>query len=202
MTVGSNGELPGYALDMVDAEVVMFAGFFPVKEADALFTALCETIAWRQNTIKLYGRVMDQPRRTAWYGDAGRSYTYSGISMNPEPWTPELLQIRRRVDSVAGVAFNSVLLNQYRNEWEGVSWHSDDEPELGVNPVIASVSFGAARRFQFKHKTDPNLRAAIDLTHGSLLLMRGPTQHFWKHQIPKSSRPHGPRINLTFRVVG
>jgi alkylated DNA repair dioxygenase AlkB len=197
-----NGELNGHPLGMADADVILFPAFFAVAEADGLFAALTDGIAWKQDTIKLYGRVMDQPRLTAWYGDAGRSYTYSGITMSPQPWTPELLQIRQQVETVAGVVFNSVLLNQYRDERDSVSWHSDDEPELGVNPVIASVSFGAARRFQFKHKADPEKRVAVDLTHGSLLLMRGPTQHFWKHQIPKSSRPHGPRINLTFRVVG
>lgn len=188
-------------LEMQDAEVVLYPDFFATKEADVLFSALSETIAWRQDPIRIYGRVVDQPRLTAWYGNAGRSYTYSGIKMDPLPWTPVLLQIRRRIEAVAGVAFNSVLLNQYRNERDSVSWHSDDEPELGVNPVIASVSFGATRRFQFKHKHDPHLRATVDLTHGSLLVMAGPTQHYWKHQIPKSTRPHGSRINLTFRVI-
>lgn len=198
----SNDELTGHPLDMVDADVILYPTFFAEAEADRLFGTLSDSIAWQQETVKLYGRVMDQPRLTAWYGDAGRSYTYSGITMHPQPWTPDLLHIRQRVEAVAGGVFNSVLLNQYRNERDSVSWHSDDEPELGVNPVIASVSFGAARRFQFKHKSVPEQRAAVDLTHGSLLLMRGPTQHFWKHQIPKSSLLHGPRINLTFRVVG
>jgi alkylated DNA repair dioxygenase AlkB len=197
----SDNDYAGHSLDMADADVVLFPTLFPVAEADRLFTALSANIAWRHDAIKLYGRMVDQPRLTAWYGDAGRSYTYSGITMNPEPWTPELLQVRRRVETVAGIVFNSVLLNLYRNERDSVGWHSDDEPALGGNPVIASVSFGATRRFQFKHKSDPEQRASVDLTHGSLLLMRGPTQHFWKHQIPKSSRPHGPRINLTFRVV-
>jgi len=191
----------GNALDMPDAEVLLFPGFFPAVEADALFAVLTTNIAWRQDKIMMYGREIDQPRLVAWYGDAGKSYTYSGITLTPQPWTPELLQIRQRVEPVAGVAFNSVLLNLYRSERDSVGWHSDDEPELGTNPVIASVSFGAARAFQFKHKTDPQLRAAVDLTHGSLLVMRGTTQHFWKHQIPKSTRPHAPRINLTFRII-
>ncbi len=191
----------GHDLNLVDGDVVLFPGFFAVEEANRLFSSLTDTVAWQQDTIRLYGRVMNQPRLTAWYGDAGRSYTYSGITMNPQPWTPDLIHIRQRVEEVAGVDFNSVLLNQYRNEKDSVAWHSDDESELGPNPVIASVSFGASRRFQFKHKTDPEQRATVELTHGSLLLMRGPTQHFWKHQIPKSARPHGPRINLTFRIV-
>ncbi len=201
MKIRASDQPDGQALDMADAEVTLFPAFFPAAEADRLFIALRETIAWQQDPITIYGRTLAQPRLTAWYGDTGQSYTYSGITMHPQQWTPELLQIRERIEPVAGVEFNSVLLNLYRHERDSVSWHSDDEPELGINPVIASVSFGATRRFQFKHKTDPQQRAALDLTHGSLLLMRGPTQHFWKHQIPKSSRPHGPRINLTFRVI-
>src|SRR5689334_11901772 len=109
-------------LDMVDADVTLYPNFFEAAEADRLFTALTANIAWRQDTIKLYGRAIDQPRLTAWYGEAGKSYTYSGITMHPEPWTPELLQIRRKVESVAGVGFNSVLLNLYRNERDSVGW--------------------------------------------------------------------------------
>jgi alkylated DNA repair dioxygenase AlkB len=201
LALESNNEPSGHSLDMVDADVILFPTFFPPADADTLLAALSANIAWQHTPIKLYGREIYQPRLTAWYGDPGRSYTYSGITMHPEPWTPELLQIRHKVESVAGVVFNSVLLNQYRHERDSVAWHSDDETELGTDPVIASVSFGATRRFQFKHKTDPTLRAAVDLTHGSLLLMRGPTQHFWKHQIPKSTRPHASRINLTFRTI-
>lgn len=195
------GGVSGHPLDMENADVVLFPAFFAVEEADRLFTALSEGVAWQQDTIKLYGRVIDQPRLTAWYGDAGNSYTYSGITMKPQCWTPDLQHIRQRVESLSGVEFNSVLLNQYRNERDSVDWHSDDEPELGVNPVITSVSFGATRRFLFKRKVEPDQRVAVDLTHGSLLLMRGATQHFWKHKIPKSARPHEPRINLTFRII-
>lgn len=197
----SDEQRQGKLLEMPDAEVILYPGFFAASEADALFQALSTNIAWKQETIKLYGKAIDIPRLTAWYGDAGKTYTYSGLTVSPEPWTADLVQIRQRVEAPAEVAFNSVLLNYYRTERDSVSWHSDDEPELGSNPVIASVSFGAARPFQFKHKTDPELRASVELTHGSLLLMRGSTQHCWKHQIPKSSRSHGPRINLTFRVI-
>src|SRR5579862_1745520 len=176
----------GQFLEMPDAEVLWYPGFFTTAEADAAFDTLSSNIAWKQETIKLYGKVIDMPRLTAWYGDAGKTYTYSGLTVTPIPWTEDLERIRRRVDAIAAVTFNSVLLNFYRSERDSVSWHSDDEPELGTNPIIASVSFGAPRIFQFKHKTRPELRAAIELTHGSLLLMRGATQHFWKHQIPKS----------------
>lgn len=194
-------EISTCRLEMPDADVSFYPEFFSAGEADALFEALKMGIAWEQKSIKLYGNVMQMPRLTAWYGDPGAIYTYSGISETPLPWTPDLMQIRDRLDSEVGVQFNSVLLNYYRGGQDSMSWHSDDEPELGQNPVIASVSFGAARKFQFKHRSNPELRAAVELTHGSLLLMRGPTQHHWKHQVPKSARPLAPRINLTFRVI-
>lgn len=189
------------SLEMPDADVLLYPEFFPSLEADALFADLFTGIAWKQDTIRLYGKTIPQPRLTAWYGEEGKTYTYSGITMTPHPWTASLQQIKQRIEAVAEVSFNSVLLNLYRDGRDSVAWHSDDEPELGLNPVIASVSLGAVRRFQFKHKHDTDLRTGVELTHGSLLLMRGPTQHFWKHQIPKSTRPYGARINLTFRVV-
>jgi alkylated DNA repair dioxygenase AlkB len=186
---------------MPDAEVIFYREFFTLAESDALFEELSSQIEWKQERIWFLGGERLLPRLTAWYGDAGKSYTYSNLTLHPLPWTPALLRMKERVESVAGVQFNSVLLNLYRDGRDSVSWHSDDEPELGQNPVIASVSFGAARRFQFKHKRKPELRQTVDLTHGSLLLMRGATQHYWKHQIPKTTRPVDPRINLTFRVI-
>ncbi len=194
-------EPSGYSLAMADADVYFYPAFFEAAIADSLFEDLTQKIRWREDKIKLFGRLIDQPRRTAWYGDSGCAYSYSGITMQPEDWTPELLLIRHRVEERVGVVFNSVLLNQYRSERDSVSWHSDDEKELGMNPVIASVSFGATRRFQFKHKSTPEKKAALDLTHGSFLLMSGTTQQFWLHQIPKSARTIGPRINLTFRTI-
>jgi alkylated DNA repair dioxygenase AlkB len=196
-----NKERQGQRLPMQDADVIWFPSFFEPGEADCFFTALTDNISWKQANIKIYGREMLQPRLIAWYGDAGMSYTYSGTTLHPHPWTAELLDIRRHIEPVGGVVFNSVLLNLYRNERDSVSWHADDEAELGKNPVIASVSFGATRRFQFKHKFDPQQKAEVNLSHGSLLLMRGITQHYWKHQIPKTKQPCGPRINLTFRII-
>lgn len=184
-----------------DGEVLLWPHFFPEEEADAYFADLHEHIAWRQEPIMMFGRLIDQPRLTAWYGDPGTTYTYSHIQMVPLPWTETLLAIKRRVETVTEGSFNSVLLNLYRNERDGMGWHSDDEPELGVNPIIASISFGATRRFHLRHRTDKAQRLAVDLTHGSLLLMRGATQHHWQHQISKSARPHEPRINLTFRRI-
>jgi alkylated DNA repair dioxygenase AlkB len=126
---------------------------------------------------------------------------YSGITVEPKPWTDPLKQIKERVEEVAEVNFNSVLLNHYRNERDSVSWHSDDEPELGKNPVIGSVSFGDVRDFQLRHKTNKSMKINEKLPHGSYLEMAGSTQHHWEHQIPKRSRKIGPRINLTFRII-
>lgn len=188
-------------LPMPDAEVALYRDFFSPDESARLFQELVDTIHWQQESIRFGGKAVPLPRLTAWYGDEDKSYRYSGITVNPLPWIPSLLSIKTRVEAVSPVTFNSVLLNYYRGERDSVSWHSDDEPELGINPVIASVSFGATRKFQFKHKTNTDLRLAVDLTLGSLLLMAGATQHHWKHQIPKTTKPVGARINLTFRVI-
>jgi alkylated DNA repair dioxygenase AlkB len=188
-------------LPMPDAKVTLYRGFFTAAESDRLLQELSDKIDWKRESAVFAGGKVPLPRLTAWYGDAGKSYSYSGITVHPNPWTPTLLRIKERVEAIAGVKFNSVLLNFYRNEQDSVGWHSDDEPELGTNPVIASVSFGAERTFQFKHKENPDLRQSVGLSHGSLLLMAGSTQHHWKHQIPKTKKPHGPRINLTFRII-
>jgi len=137
----------------------------------------------------------------AWYGDEGTGYTYSGIENHPLPWTPALLEVKRAVDVTAGVTFNSVLLNRYRTGKDSVAWHSDDEKEFGENPIIASVSFGSTRTFQLKHKKRKDQKASVELSHGSLLIMRGATQHNWVHQIPKTAKDVAERVNLTFRVV-
>lgn len=190
------------ALSMPNGEVVMYHNFFNKIESDQFFQELLDGIKWRQDKIKLYGKEIDLPRLTAWYGDDGKSYKYSGIPMNPDAWTPTLLSIKSRIEEVAEVKFNSVLVNLYRSGKDSVSWHSDDELELGENPIIGSVSFGEARRFQLKHKLDKSLdKVETTLTHGSFLIMKGATQHFWKHQIPKSSKSLSERINLTFRII-
>lgn len=187
---------------MSDGEVVIYHNFFNKLESDQFFQELLSEIKWRQDKIKLYGKEINLPRLTAWYGDYGKSYTYSGIPMHPDAWIPTLRSIKIRIEDVVEVNFNSVLLNFYRSEKDSVSWHSDDEPELGKNPIIASVSFGEARRFQFRHKLNKNLeKTSITLTHGSLLIMKGSTQHFWQHQIPKASKSLSERINLTFRII-
>ncbi|MCC6896624.1 MAG: alpha-ketoglutarate-dependent dioxygenase AlkB [Anaerolineae bacterium] len=186
---------------MPDAEVYLVTGFFSPAESGALLTDLTANIAWEQKAINIMGKQVMQPRLIAWYGDVGKSYRYSGLTVHPLPWTPTLLDMKARVEAAANVTFNSVLLNLYRDGQDSVGWHSDDEPELGTNPVIASISLGAARTFQFKHKQNADLKQSVELTHGSLLLMRGTTQHYWKHQIPKTKKPLSARINLTFRVI-
>ena len=189
-------------LCMPDAEVVLYRTFFEGEESDALFERLLIETKWRQDKIKCFGKEFSLPRLTAWCGDPGKSYTYSGISMNASGWTSTLLYIKRSIEVVANMTFNTVLLNLYRDGKDSVSWHSDDEPELGMNPVIGSVSFGEARRFQFKHVSRGDLgKVGIDLTHGSLLIMQGTTQHFWQHQLHKTSEHTKPRINLTFRLI-
>ena len=171
-----------------------------LAEADAarLFEQLMALTEWRHEIATVMGRRVPIPRLTAWHGAAG--YVYSGIRMTPAPWNPPLLEIKAVAEACAGQAFNSVLLNLYRDGRDSVSWHSDNEPGLGRNPVIASVSLGATRRFQMKHR-ERDERLALDLPAGSCLVMARATQHHWLHQVPKTSRPVCPRINLTFRAM-
>jgi alkylated DNA repair dioxygenase AlkB len=191
---------PGIKISKPNADVVHFPGLFSLSEADSLFAQLKREVTWQQEKIKLYGQVHDLPRLTAWYGDPSKTYIYSGITVHSLEWIAPILEIKRRIESISDHSFNSVLLNLYRNGSDSVSWHADDEPELGQNPLIGSVSFGEARPFQMKHKS-LNEKLKIILKHGSYLLMKGTTQHYWLHQIPKSKRSLGERINLTFRNI-
>lgn len=184
-----------------DGEAFYCPGFLEREQADRLLGAILSSAAWRQDPIRLYGKWVNQPRMTAWYGDSGASYRYSGLTMNPLPWTEELSEIKARIESIAPGGFNGVLLNLYRDGQDGMAWHSDDEPELGEYPLIASVSLGATRRFQFRNKENKTNRLQLELEHGSLLLMRGTTQRHWQHQIPKTKRDVGQRINLTYRTI-
>lgn len=179
-----------------DGEAFLFADAIDARDADRLFEDLSASIDWRQEVATVMGRRVPIPRLTAWHGETG--YVYSGIAMQPAAWTPPLLELKRCAEGHAGQAFNSVLLNLYRDGRDSVGWHADNERGLGRNPVIASLSLGATRRFQLKHRTLGE-RVAIDLRHGSCLVMAGATQHHWLHQLPKTARPVGPRINLTFR---
>lgn len=184
-----------------DGEAFLFPDFFSDEESNSLFKALANNIAWKQEPIKIMGKEIMQPRLTAWYGDNGKSYKYSGITMHPHAWSEDLLLIKNRVENVSGYTFTNVLLNFYRDGNDSMGWHKDNEKELGINPAIGSVSFGTSRSFNFKHTQDKNLKAKILLTHGSFLLMAGSTQHFWYHSIPKAPKLTEPRINLTFRKL-
>ncbi len=175
---------------------------FDSQEQSLLMNALQEEIPWKQEHIKLFGKTHPTPRLTAWHGDTHCVYKYSGVVNQPFPWTPSLLTIKTRIESLSnGATFNCVLLNFYRDGSDKMGWHSDDEKELGPNPSIASVSFGATRRFDFKHKTEARNKFSIHLESGSLLLMQGEMQHHWLHQIPTQKRIQEPRINLTFRYI-
>lgn len=189
-------------ISLSDAEMFFYQSFYEIRESDKIFNELLEKIDWQQDTIKYYGKEMPLPRLTAWYGDKGTNYKYSGIGNEPLAWTKELLEIKKKIENICNFQFNSVLLNLYRNGKDAVSWHQDNEKELGKNPTIASLSFGATRKFQFRHKIRKDVgKFEIALVHGSLLIMKGTTQEFWQHQIPKTSKLVGQRINLTFRYI-
>ena len=187
---------------MVDGAARLWPSAFPPAEATRLFDELRRTIDWRHESILMFGRRVGVPRLVAWHGDPGASYTYSGTLHRPLPWTPPLVGIRERTEHLCGARFNAVLLNLYRDGRDGMGWHADDEPELGRDPVIASVSLGATRRFCLRHRKRRNLRLDVPLAHGSLLCMFGATQHHWVHALPKTRAVVGERINLTFRLVG
>lgn len=187
-------------LSMEDAEVDFLEGFYTQDEARLYFQALLEESAWRHEMLRLWGKEIAQPRLTAWYGDAGKEYRFSGLSLQPNPWTPLLLKMKQDILAATGDDFNSVLLNLYRNEQDSVAWHSDDESELGKQPVIVSLSLGATRTFKFRHKTKGH-KVSVDLPAGSLLRMAGGTQRYWAHAVLKEKVPMEARINLTFRQI-
>ena len=190
------------SLPIVDADVRFLHAFYRKPQTEIFMRNLRDEIQWRQETITLWGKSHLQPRLSAWYGDAGSSYAYSGVVLEPHPWTDTLLQIKAALEQATGHRFNSVLLNLYRDEHDSVGWHSDAEPELGTMPVIASLSLGQTRTFRLRHKLRKDMKpVSIELTDGSLLVMAGPTQRFWQHTIIKEREPRGPRINLTFRTI-
>lgn len=180
---------------------MFFPEFFSAEESKNYFENLIRSIAWQQDEIRMFGKLLPIPRLQAWYGDEMKSYTYSGIKMTPNSWTKTLLAIKYRIESVCSETFSSVLLNRYRDGQDSMGWHADDEKELGQNPVIASVNFGATRTFQMRRKDDHKEKKVLELGNGSLLVMQGSTQHFWQHQIPKTAKEVGERVNLTFRRI-
>lgn len=186
------------SIPIEDGELAMVTQLPLSLDNDAVLERLVAETAWKSESITLWGKQFLQPRLTAWHGDA--AYTYSGLTMTPQPFTPLLDEIRHACQRLSGHLFNSVLLNYYRNERDSMGMHSDDERELGPEPAIASVSFGATRTFILRHKRSKRT-LKIDLAAGSMLLMAGTTQANWVHGINKESRPKGPRLNLTFRNI-
>jgi alkylated DNA repair dioxygenase AlkB len=194
--------MPLSPIALPQADLLFDPAFLPPAEAAALLAQLIAEVAWEQRAIRIFGQQVPQPRLTAWHGDPAARYTYSGLTWEPRPWSPALQALRLRVEAATGTRFNSVLLNYYRDGRDSMGWHADDEPELGPAPAIASLSLGAPRRFRLRPQgslAHPPL--GLDLPSGSLLLMRGPTQQHWQHALPKTARPVGPRLNLTFRWV-
>lgn len=160
-----------------------------------------KNIEWSQDVLTMYGKKVYAPRFSAWYGDEGKSYGYSGLKLQANPWNEGLLSIKNEIEKIYPAKYNSVLLNWYRKGSDYMGWHTDDEPELGRNPIIASVNFGAERRFLFRKKNQPREKIEIILQNGSLLIMSGEIQHYWQHALPKSAKVAGHRINLTFRNI-
>jgi alkylated DNA repair dioxygenase AlkB len=188
-------------IPLADARLRYHANWLPAARADALLAALRVQIAWETHRIRLFGRWHEAPRRSCWIGDPDASYTYSGTRFAPQPWLPLLSALREPLAHDLGVPFNSVLANWYRDGHDAMGWHSDDEPELGPQPVIASLSLGAERRFLLKRR-EPGARAlGLPLAHGSVLVMAGETQRHYRHAVPRSARVIGERINLTFRWI-
>ena len=177
------------------------AHFLDEAESRAIFSELRSTVDWKQDHTSLYGRRIALPRLTAWYGDPGSSYKYSGIVNDPLPWNATLQRLRVALQHRTSASYNSVLMNLYRDGSDGVGWHSDDERELGSTPTIASLSLGEVRRIRLRHRrTKESIN--LELANGSLLLMRGHSQRDWEHCVPKSKKVLGERINATFRRVG
>lgn len=184
-----------------DGELYYDRFFFSNIEANKYFNLLKKEIQWRQDNIKIFGKIYPQPRLTALYANNNKSYSYSNIKMHPITFTPTLFDIKSKIEKRLNSQFTSCLLNLYRNGQDSNGWHADNEKELGLNPVIASLSLGAERVFHMKHRNDKKEKLKINLTNGSLLVMRGKTQHHWLHQIPKTRKKVEERINLTFRII-
>lgn len=188
-------------LSLGTAKLLIWEDFLNQTDADNWFEHFYSTVQWRSEQVKVFGKVYDQPRLTALYADEERSYTYAGLTLEAFSFNEKMKQLKSDIEDVTRHRYNSCLFNLYRNEKDSNGWHADDEPELGSQPVIASLSLGATRRFHIKHKRDKTLKRTIDLTHGSLLLMAGASQKDFKHQLPKTQSPKAPRINLTFRYI-
>lgn len=178
--------------------IIYFPDFYEKEKADQLFNLFYHTINWQQGEIKLFGKKHLTPRLEAFYAEENKSYGYSGQRLTTSSFTKELKQIKEFIELKFSIQLNSVLINLYRDGNDSNGWHADDEPELGRNPIIASLSLGATRRFDLKH-TSTKEKISLDLEPGSVLIMGGELQHHWKHQVAKTKKVNAPRINLTFR---
>ena len=187
--------------DLPNASVEYYPNFFDAEKTKMLFDKLLNDIPWQQDEITVFGKTYPQPRLTSLFGNEGKQYSYSNIVMQPHSWNPLTMYVKSEVEEICNENFTTVLLNLYRDGNDSNGWHADNEKELGRNPVIASVSFGAERIFHLQHNSLQESKLKITLENGSLLIMKGETQHFWKHQIPKTTKSVGPRINLTFRII-
>jgi alkylated DNA repair dioxygenase AlkB len=189
-------------LALAGADLALWADWLPQAEADALCAELLDAIPWETHVIRMFGREVASPRLSCWIGDAGASYVYSRTRFEPRLWPSALAALRPRLEQACGATFNSVLANLYRDGRDAMGWHSDDEPELGPAPVIASLSLGAPRRFAFRRKSSRGPAVLeLELPHGSLLRMGGATQQLYQHALPRTARVLAPRINLTFRQI-
>jgi alkylated DNA repair dioxygenase AlkB len=199
----ANNNLPSlsWQLDLPDARLRYYQNLFSEKVSNVYFNTFFEQIPWQQDDVKVFGKVYAQPRLTSLHSNSLNTYTYSGLTLRPQPMTDELLELLEQIQKVSQHDFNCVLLNLYRDGTDSNGWHADNEKELGKYPQIASFSFGATRFFHFKHRKIKSERYKIELQHGSLLLMEGAMQEHWLHQIPKTKKPLQPRINLTFRNI-
>ena len=186
---------------MPDAELLWIPDFLALPDADRLLRVAAAEIPWIQYHLRLFGRTVPQPRLAAWYGAEHCTYRYSGLSLRPLPFPEVLDHLRHEVNRLSGLDFNCALCNLYRTGADYVGWHSDDEPELGPAPPVASVSLGATRRFKMRHRSMAGAAAELELAHGSLLLMTGRTQHHWQHQVPRELQVSSPRVNITFRQI-
>lgn len=197
------GELPpveGQSVVLQNGEYIYYPNFIDSPTANYYLEAFKNNIEWKQESMNMYGKQVLFPRLTAWYGENDKPYSFSGIKLNPNAWSNELIEIKKLIEPECKVEFNSVLLNLYRDGNDSISWHTDAEKELGKNPLIASVNFGVERKFQIRHNETQETHTIL-LKHGSLLIMKGQLQHFWKHQVPKQKTVLKERINLTFRVI-
>jgi alkylated DNA repair dioxygenase AlkB len=188
-------------LALPDSKINYYSNFLNKEEADFYFHELKSHVSWRQDEITVYGKTYQQPRLTALYATNVKPYSYSNVTMHPHEFDGKLSELKQLLETKTKITFTTCLLNFYRNGKDSNGWHSDDEKELGENPIIASISLGEERFFHLRHKYENTLKQKVLLEHGSLLLMQGKTQHFWQHQIPKTSKVIGERINLTFRII-